>query len=551
MSGLQVLDSNKSVLELLEMLHHHPMAVALASATIRHYRSFSSSESHDEISLYQNMLRALGDTTNWLETVLDLYFEVAVSDKSLRHTFDLFALCNWEYPVISSVLPLHLSSKLYGISSEILAPDPPSIFDPSKLPVEYSYWDWVKSMIPFFRTKVSSNNAVNALAASQDEVSFLHKSPIFSFQRGHKDVELVYVNSIAAPLLSKLFLEGTVVQFDHDHVLKDALEFERSAWFKRFRTFDPKKSLRNFHQSLPGLSSPGVFTEPQFAALPPDNFDTPQNIGIQIPRSLTFTQYLHIVSHYHRIVSSLSSALRSAKNDVVFSVLEKSLVPHLQIIKLSPFLSQADQLAIDISLVSVKALSENCLEQYKDLADQLKSLLGANSVIVAHVLVDLADLLLSMNHPSDAKEYLCYALQIYQHVPVQHHRLPLDEARALSSLGLASGQLQEMEQSKNFYEQALASAQSVAADGRVSVKQRQLVSSLLVDVTHSYLCLGELNVAKKYGELAMMMLQSLYPQGHLETVRLLNIQSIVSALLGAREDSMNFQTEASKLKSKM
>ncbi len=47
---------------------------------------------------------------------------------------------------------------------------------------------------------------------------------------------------------------------------------------------------------------------------------------------------------------------------------------------------------------------------------------------------------------------------------------------------------------------------------------------------HAYLSVGDLLVAKKYSELAAMMLQSVYPQGHKEMVRLLNIRSIVSAL---------------------
>ena len=549
MSCVQHFKEHTSLLDIVQVLDCNPMAVALAASTIRHYCSIfpASSSEAEVVATYRDLLtRSLKEKPDVLRASLDLYYEAAVSDPRFRHTFDLLGCCDLDYPILTSVLPTHLSMDFYGISSESLAPPPLNpMSDKLKTLSAESYWDQVKAMVPFFRKKQSDKDVVDMLVASQDEISFLRESPIFSFQRGDSgDVEFIAVHSLAAPQLSQLFLRETVTKLDQDHLLKEIKEFEQSAWFKQYRTFDTKKSLENFHRKLPGLSLPGILTEAQF--------DSDKNSGTLLSRTLTYPQYLHLVSHYHRVVSSLVTSAQSSKGEVTTTVTEKSLVPHLQMLKLSPCLSSADQLSLDISLVSIKALSEKCVEEYNNLIAKQKGLLGDRSVDVAHSLVDLADLYLSVNNASTAKQHLLCALEIYQKVPAHKYAdLTLRTGHALSSLALACGQMNEFGESRKFYEQALATAQSVPVSGSVSLKQRRLVSNLLVDVTRAYLCLGELTVAKKYGELAEMMLQSVYPQGHAETVRLLNIRSITSSLMGDKEGSVKCRTEASKIKSKI
>lgn len=540
------------------------MAIALAATTIKMYRSLlPSSEWNTILVSYQellaNSLKARSDV-DILQAALDLYFEFAVSDSRLRHTFDFLGSCALDCPLIVSVLPLHLGTKFFAITDEALAPPPLDPFlDKIKPPVgKDSGWNYIKSILPFGRPDIPTDEDIaKLLAASQDEVTFLRDSPILSFQRCcHGSFEFVRVHSVAFDRLPQLFSD-TCQKLDRDHVLKEAKEFEENAWFKQYRSFDEKKSLKMFHHRLPGLSSPGVLTRAEFnGVLVKDS-----KVGTLVPDDLSHSQYLHIVSHYHRVVSSLTSALRAAKGDVDGFLLKKYLVPHLQAIKTHPLLSHADQLAINMSLLVAEMTSNPSSElsessivtEYRALIAEQKKLYGTQSQVVARSLTDLANFYLSLNKPSPAKELLQSAMQVYKQIPARlaGEEFAQDVGNALSSTAMASGQLGEKQQSKQLYEEALASYQSIPPSGKVTRKQQRLVASVLIDVTHAHLCVGDFLAAKKYSGLATMMLQAVYPQGHMETVRLFNISSIVYALLGEREESTRLRTEASKTKSKI
>lgn len=547
-SGLQFSDRPSLISELLQVLQYNPMAIALAAATLKIYCSLlPDSERQTVIPSYQNMIT---QKDHYLPAIVDLYCEATISDSRIRHAFDFLGSCNLNFPLLVSVLPIHLGLDFYGIPDELLAPLPldPLLTDMKSSSEHNSYWSLIKSTIPFLHTDIPSNDLIaNALAASQDEIYFLRQSPILSFKcNWHGEFECVTVHPVARRCVSNLFTSVTISSLDRDFVAKERIEFEQNSWFKKFRTFDEKRSLSKFHLMLPGLSSPGVFTQSQF-----------NNLGSKTPHQLDYSQYVHLVSHCHRVALSLASVLRSVKGDMQSVAMKKCLLPHFQALQDFPFISQRDQLSADISLVIIEAInssnSKRFISRYEDLIVKQKLLFGAKSMVVANSLVDLADLQLSLSNAPSAKKLLHPAIGIYEQVPVhlRHEEFTLDMGHALSSLGLAYDQLGDKKASRECYGQALAISQSVPPSGRVSVQQRKLVASLLVDVTHAYLCLGDLLVARKYSELATMMLESIYPHGHTETVRLLNIRSIVSALLGDRNGSTKFRVEASKLKDKL
>ncbi len=544
-------------LSLVKELDFQPMALALAAATIKIYDSFTNNQ--DTLSLYHELLKDRSvEATDRLGAALDLYVEAATVDPRLMHTLDLMGSFALDVPVPVSVIPVHLKQDIHGISEDMLSPPPlQSLLDKMKKPdSEGSYWNYFKSFVPFLHPQTPSDDDISALLAnSEDQVSFLRQSPIFSFKHCcHGNFEFIKVHSVAVSELPQLFTKVTSLKLDQNHVKKRAEMFERSAWFKTWRTFNEKKCLDDFHRMLPGLSSPGVLTESQFRS---HDFHPPSS-GTVLLGHLDYTQYLHVVSHYHRVVSSLTSVLRSIKGEMGNCHLQKYVMPHLKEIRSYPLISKADELAADIGILIINVSdsaggSSECLSKYEELVIKQKILLGGRNIEVARSLVDLADLHLSVNNPHSALVHLQSALEIYKQVPAHQspEDLPLQVGHALASTSLAYGELGDKEKCKSFSEQALGSYQSIPSSGQISPQQRKLVASQLINVTHAYLHLGDLNVCKKYSELASTMIQGVYPQGHTETVRLFNISSIINALLGNREESTRLRVEASKMKTKL
>ena len=554
-----------SVVSLLEKLNYHPMALALAGATMKLYHSLLPQSEFQGIisSYYEVLLNSLEEHSDVdiLDVAVDLYLEAAVSNICLQHVFDFLGSCNLEHPLPLSVFPIHLGWTIYDIPGEALAPPPlEPLLDKMKPALDNSYFSYLKSVVPFLHPKVPSDEDINSvLAASRDQVSFLRESPILSFKHCcHGDFECVVVHSAASRKLPQLFTQYTLPKLDHSHITKKELEFEQNSWFKQYRTFNKKKCLETFHRTLPGVSSRGIKTEKQFDAAVPC---TVQGLvsGTSIPEVINYPQYLHIVSHYHRVVSSLDSTVRTSKGEMGGVLLKRYFLPHLQAIRQFPLLSLTDKLTTDIAMIMIEAVSssseecKNIISEYEKLVAQQETIFGSKNQLVARSLVDMADLKLSLDDAVGAKKLLDSAVRVYEQVPprLASKEFALDVGHAFSSMGMACSEMGDKEQSRMFYERALASYQTVPSSGEVTEKQRKLVGSALVDMTHIYLSLGDFVVAKKYSELAVMMLQTLYPQGHMESVRLFNISSIISALLGDKSESVRFRTEASKIKTKI
>lgn len=536
-TGLQNIPS---ISQLFEILDYNAMSTALAASTIKMYHSMlRDSELETIVDSYQGLLVNSGSDVQ--QAAISLYCEAAVSDYRARHVFDFLGSSDLKYPLLVTALPIHLGLDFYGIPEETLAPpvvDP--ILGNLKESSDDSLWSKLQSVIPFLQTnKPSDKGLLEAPSVSQDEVAFIRQSPLLSFKH-IGNLECVTVNSAARYKISQLFSDLTTAKLDEDYLSKESKNYACSSWFKSYRAFDSNKALKQFYRRLPGLSSPGVFTEAQFAKAQASPSSKNCSIG--------YSDYVHIVSHHHRVLTSLVTTLKSVKGELKEHLMKMCLMPHFEAIKNSCYVSESDRLIADISLIDSASSDGIC--HFENLIAKQQALLGTKSVEVANSLVSLADLQLSVNNASSAKELLQRALGIYNQVPahLQHGTFSLDISHSLSSLGLACGELGEKERSKDFYDQALTTAQAVPPNGRVGLQQRKLVASLLVSVTHAYLCLGDLPVAKKYCELTAMMLQSLYPQGHEEVVRLLNIRSVISALMGSKEESSKFRMEAAKLK---
>ena len=548
--------------ELLEQLQFSPLAIALAASTIKVYESFLEADNGPSISpitTYHDILKHTLKDSDIIKSTLSLYLEATSSDPRFRHAFDLLGSCSLEYPVPASLISQHLSNVFYEIPEESLSP-PQS--DPMEKIKELtgdlsasnnSYLGQVKNMLPFFGKKPPTTAEIsNILAACEDNVSYLRDSPLLLFKSYKKSgFEFVQVHSSAQEELSRLFARKTAPLMDSNHVSTEEEQFNQTAWFRAYRTFDQKKSLEKYHRLLPGISAPGVMTNDEYLKNPPPMLmDT--TVGTTTCE-LDYYEYQHVVSHYHRIVASMSTLLKTAGGDIEDAQLRKYLQPHLEAVTRYPLISQADRALCSYGLVSIESAlsppSDEILEKYCDVLFEQKEVFGSKSEYVARTMVDLADVKYSMNDVDRAKQLLEESLQIYEKMPSKYasSEFPFDVGLTLSSLAIVYSDLGDKAKCKDLLERALGAYQTLPSDGKVLKRQRKLVSRSLTDVAHAYLSLGDLTMAKKFIDLSVLAHQNLYLEPHSETVRTFNVSSIVYAMLGDKAESHRLRLEAGKV----
>ena len=534
---------------LLQTLQCHPFSVALAAATISTYQSFHQCNSSTATESYSKLLTESISTEHCpFQAALRLYIAVASNDIRMRHTFDLIGSLNVNSPVPAMAVTHHLKNAFYDLPEESLA----EISSYQTASTEFSYWDYLKSVKEYFLP--ASNLPVNS-ANVRDDIFFLRNCPLFSFVSYLKGFEFIRAHDSAANSLRLLFTGSTCAKFDEDYCRVKQNEFQQNTW--KYRSFNKKDSLASYYRSLPGLSSPGVFTARQYSSISYESSDVAQ--GTSVPENMSYPQYVHIVSHYHRVFNSLECVYLNVSGDMSAWVLQNLLKPHFIALQNYPHVAQSDRLAVQILAadVHVALLSphdlKSYLPHYKHLVDEQLKILGSQSLTVASAQTKYADMLLSLGRPSEARTILQGVLSIYKKLsPNMRDQMCMDIGHCMSALGRTYAQLGDYSQSRDWFEHAMASYQTLPEQqGKATKKQQRLVSNSLIDVAHSYLVLGDLAIAKKYSDLACMVLDSLHPEGTAETVRILQIGSVIHSLMGDKEESMKQQARASKIEAKL
>ena len=92
---------------------------------------------------------------------------------------------------------------------------------------------------------------------------------------------------------------------------------------------------------------------------------------------------------------------------------------------------------------------------------------------------------------------------------------------------------------------------TIAKEGNISDHYKYQISSLMTDLGHVLLYLGELPLAKKYLDMANMSHRNLHGNTHSELARCLTVQSIMYVLLGDREESKRVRQEAGTIENKL
>ena len=544
------------VARLAEQLHHCPLALTLAASTVKLYRSFTVENpvpDSSPLSVYSDILSSSLSSTAHLDEIVSktvsLYLEATISDPYIQHVFDLLGSCDLTHPIPTSLIGHHLRHPFYALPPVTPSLPTPPIQPPST--ENTSYLSQLRNLLPFGRKAPDIPDMAALLAKAEDPVPFLRDCPLLSFKAYNKmAVELVSVHPAAREQLSRLFASNTAPKLDRDSLAKASDNFNRTAWFRHYRTFDPARALEKYRRTLPGLSAPGVKTPDEFKKSPPAV--TVATGTKPLSSTMSYSEYQHLVSHYHRVATSLEAQLRVAGGDIGDLLLKKHLQAHFKAVGQFPLTSEYDKLLCSYGLTAIEAalMSDyrTALQKYDSLLQEQKTLYGSQHPVVARTLTDIADLKFSTDNTSGSREVLESALNIYERLPqtTKEERF-LEVGLALSSLGIICSSLGEKEKSKDLLEGALAVYQTVPPDGKVSTKQRRLVASTLTDVAHAYLSLGDINSAKKHIDLSIMAHRNLYLDPHPETVRTLNVMSTVYALLGDKPESRRLRLEAGKI----
>lgn len=555
------LQDDRAAVKLLEQLQGSPMAIALAAGTISCYQTFVESHTPSPLEAYSELLeeglREGGFAV--LPVAVALYCEAYTAwDPRFQLTFDLLGSCDLQHPVPVSLIERHLSDPFYALPEGTQLPDhahnhtPELKAEPERPEAGWrSYVSLLRSMWPFGQKQPSNADLAAMLFPKDDKIAFLRGSPLLSFKEySRSGFEFVQIHASAVGAIPALFLSKTVPRLDREQLTKAEESFQKSAWFRQYRTFDPEKALSDYHRSLPGG---GVHSEDNFTKLLPSLSRDPI-VGTLMSKDLRYSEYQHLASHYHRVGKSLLAEVKSVGGGIGTTQLRRYLNAHFKVVRDYPLVSDATRLACDYSLASIKASlsTENLPDvytQFEEVLERQRELYGSQHCVVARTITDMADLDFSMNRMSKAKQLLDTALHIYQRVPsnAAPDDFAFDVALTMSSLAIVCSSLGEKEACKTHLEQALALYQTLPPDGVVTMKQRRLVASTLTDVGHAYLALGDLTMAKKYIDLSVVAHQNLYLDGHSESVRALNVASTVYALLGDKPESQRVRMEAGKL----
>ena len=539
-------------------MNYSPLPIALAGFTTKLYKHFWQTSgniqeedilSHTLSSYVDNMVTTDQLTQQQLlNRAVELYIEaVCTIDSYFIHAIDFLASCNLSFPIPVSAVRQHVKNPFYRLPSpttSVMSNTSNDNYNPNVLTPPTSYLSLIKSKLPFIGGSSPDQDVLQEMArvpTAVDPLEPLFLSPFLRTSKlGSFDIELLCVHSSAHNLLSDHFLSYSVPRMEKEELKRAEEQWEKNTWFKKFHTFSPTNALCTFHSTLPGLKDSGVLTEQQYQ---PDG------------SPLSYSQYLHLVSHYHRLTDTFLDELKYLSRDHEDLLMRKYLSPHVEFLLSaeSSKLTKKDVLRCEAGLLSIHAsLSRHANEVYQQyciLLEACKELFGAGHIDVANTLTTMAELLYHLGDYTPAKDLLQQAVSIHDgmlsrlRTPVQS----LDHAITLSILGLVYASLGDKQQCCKYLEKSLGLFQTIPSDGNISKKQRKLVATTVTDLGHAYVSLGDVVPAKKYLDLAIIAQRGIHGNDHPEVARTLSVMSIVYTLMGDSIESRNVRKEAGEI----
>ena len=522
------------------MLNGNPLAIGCAAVTIA--TLLPNIHNYDD---YIQLLRQHD------QGAIEMYINEVVKDNVLlRHTFDFISSLHSTYPIPIPVLACHLQHPVYHVSWK------QSLFSADEITTNE-----ITEQLPWY-TWVSLKNWLKMIGHIFQPVEPVLNgnhpaglySPLFSYQDNKRtEVQLLYHNSAVHQLIQKLYLEHTITLMEHE-ALQAAKEQSKQRWFSNWRSFDHNEALCSYRRTLPGIASStelgnsGAMTTREYSG-----------VGV------SYEHYQLLIEHNHHIINSVTDTHNCVTDtgsvsdkDLFHLTIQAHMIPHLEHLLTVDCVSPRDKArtmeSLALAHMMVRHAHHTALKMYEQALRIWEGLNGNAHPLVANVLKELANVYNITEQSQKSLRLLERAVNIYKQSkqPLTNKQL-LEKAECLSSLAIVCGNHGDKKKARKLIEEALALYEkvTVATEGNLSNHYKCQIASLMTDLGHVLIYLGELPLAKKYLDLANMSHRNFHGNTHSELVRCLTIQSILYVLLGDREESKVMRKEAGAIEDKL
>ena len=523
--------------QLIDSFNGNPMAISCAAVTM----TMLPLKDHD----YDGYVQLLRQHN---KGAIEMYINEVIRDNAmLRHSLDFVASLHSTYPTPLPILIRHLQHPGYHVA---IQQSLPSADDTANEITEQLPWYQLVGIKKWWER---IGQMFQPLPADDDELPHGLYSPLFSYQDNKRTgVQLLYHSNRVHQMIQHLYLEHTVSMMEQE-ALETARGQSQLGWFTSWRSFDDTEALCCYRRQLPGIASStelgnsGAMTTKEYSG------------------DVSYAHYQQLIEHHHRILNSVTDTHNCVTDtpsigdkDLFHLTIQAHLIPHLEHLLTVDHVSPRDKARILESLaldhMMVRHTHHTALQLYEQALKKWEELNGSEHPLVAHVTKEIANVYSIMDQPEKSLWLLEKAIDIYkQKQQLLTNKQLLQQAECLSSLAIVCGNRGDKKRARKLIEDALALYEKVtiATEGNISNHYKYQIASLMTDLGHVLLYLGELPLAKKYLDMANMSNRNLHGDTHHELARCLNIQSIMYALLGDREESKRLRQEAGVIENKL
>ena len=536
LSSHSINDDNVDVArQLVDMLKGNPMAISCAAVTM--------ATTDQTYSDYVQLLRQQH------QGAIEVYInEIIKDDPFLRHSFEFIASLHSTYPIPVPVLMHHLKHPDYHVAMQ--QANSPSNNMSNEIAEDLPWYremdvkKWWQQIGQIFQPIISvvSNSPPNGLHC-----------PLLGYQDNRRTgVQLVHHGNRIHHWSKHQYFEQTVEVMEQK-ALERAKQQSKQGWFSSWRDFDEDEALCCYRRQLPGIASSlelgnsGAMTTKEYRG------------------DISYAHYQQLIEHHHRIMNSITDTHNCVPDthsvvdkDLFTLTIQAHMIPQLEHMLTVDHVSPRDEAraleALALAHMIVRHAHHTALQLYEQALNKWEGLNGSTHPQVAHVTKEIGNVYSIMDKSEKSQQLIEKAVTIYKHNNrLLTNKQLLQQAECLSSLAVVHSNYGDKKRARKLIEEALSLYErvTIATEGNISDHYKYQIASLMTDLGHVLLYLGELPLAKKYLDMANMSHRNLHGNTHSELARCLKVQSIMYALLGDREESKRLRQEAGTIENKL